>query len=130
MTLRELRTSQSITIDEVAAVLCIDRAYYSRLELGRHSLSARQLEALRWRYGWEVEAQQPQAEQGRRMSNVSCRSEQLGQAKLLAMMGAAVWDGEIPKDWDDKWKHRALWTKWICAAGRQALRSGAGRSAA
>ena len=125
MTLRELRLRDGITIDEVAAVLTIDRAYYSRLEIGRRPLTSRQVDALLWRYGWQVEMQQPQAEMRKRRSNVSCPTVQLGtQAEFLAMMGAAVWDGEIPADWRDRWRHRGLWTQWICGAAQQVLRVG------
>ena len=128
-TLRALRIAAGVSINEVAAVLAVEPAYYSRLELGRRHLTARQVDALVWRYGWRVEARQPQAaprqRAARRMSEVSRRSEQLGtQAELLAMMGLAVYADEVPQDWRNRWRHRRLWEQAICAASRQ-MRRGA-----
>ena len=132
MTLRELRIAHNVSIDEVAALLTIDRAYYSRLELGRRPLSTQQLEALRWRYGWEVEAQQPQAEMCSRRSKVSHRSEQPAtQGEMLALMGMAAFKangGEIPQDWRNWRRHPELWARAI-SASRMYRRTGRSRVA-
>lgn len=128
MTLREYRLERGLLLREVAAVLGVRATYVSDMERGEKKLTERCCEVLRWHYGWELTpglcARPSDVKKLRkRRGLVSClipsnieigqRPDLAGIATVMMMMALAAYEGEVPVDWRDKYKHRGLWTKAI-----------------
>ena len=134
MTLLEYRTAAKLTQQEVACVLCMSVPHYCSIERGRYKLLPKHADVLAWRFGWtEIGAmayvKSTRGRPARRTEIAVSASNEAGtgvclhddtraKAEILAMLGAVAWQGEIPHDWRNRWRHRDLWQKWLLGGMR------------
>lgn len=114
MTLRGQRLAAGVARMEVARALGVSEQHYSKMELGRHPLRQDQIRTIKDRYGWEVSVTQPLVSGG-----INRESQPAAQGELLAMVGLAAYQGELPRDWRKRRRHPALWIGAMSAAAAQ-----------